>query len=191
MNVIMNYLLAMLPFMALMLPLHIWWRCDLYRRQNRKVNILREVVMCLFILFLGGLAGHTLLPRLSIEAGRLHLSYGGFSGVNLIPFHFVREIYVQAVGKGDTAYFIINFLGNIGIFTPIGLMLPLLWRIKGWQVVLMGAGISLFIEVAQLFLPRSTDIDDLILNTVGVIVGLFCYRLLRKFCPAFTDQCKK
>ena len=191
MNVIINYLLAMLPFMALVLPLHIWWRCNLYRRQNRKVNILREGVMCLFILFLGGLAGHTLLPRLSIEAGRLHLSYGGFGGVNLIPFHFVREIYVQAVGKGDTAYFIINFLGNIGIFAPIGLMLPLLWRLKGWQVVLMGAGISLFIEVAQLFLPRSTDIDDLILNALGVLLGLLCYRILRKLCPAFTSKCKK
>ena len=191
MNVIINYLLAMLPFMALVLPLHIWWRCNLYRRQNRKVNILREAVMCLFILFLGGLAGHTLLPRLSIEAGRLQLGYGGFGGVNLIPFHFVREIYVQAVSKGDTAYFIINFLGNIGIFAPIGLMLPLLWRLKGWQVVLTGAGISLFIEAAQLFLPRSTDIDDLILNTLGVLLGLLCYRLLRKLCPAFTDQCKK
>ena len=191
MTVIINYAEAMLPFMALVLPLHIWWRVQLYRRQSRQMNIIREALLCLFILFLGGLAGHTLLPRLSIGADGLQIDHGGFGSVNLIPFHFVREIYVQAVQKGDTAYFVLNFLGNIGIFVPIGLMLPLLWRIGGTKVIAIGAGISLFIETAQFFLPRSTDIDDLILNTAGVLLGLALYRLIATCCPAFAARCRR
>ncbi len=191
MNVILNYILTMVPFMVLVLPLHILWRVRLHLRQGHRPNLVREVFLCAFILFLGGLAGHTLLPRLTVAGGHLQIGYGGFGGINLIPFHFVREIYIQAVEKGDTPYFIINFLGNIGIFVPIGLMLPLLWRLTGGQVIALGAGISLFVETAQLILPRSTDIDDLILNTVGVILGFLLYLIIKKYFPAFTKRCKR
>ena len=38
----------------------------------------------------------------------------------------------------------------------------------------------MFIEICQLFLTRGTDVDDLILNTLGVVFGLLCYKLLYK-----------
>ena len=39
-------------------------------------------------------------------------------------------------------------------------------------------GISLFIESTQLPLPRTTDVDDLILNTTGALIGYGLYRLI-------------
>ena len=49
------------------------------------------------------------------------------------------------------------------------------------EVLFAGAGISLCIELVQLALPNSvTDIDDLILNTAGVIIGYAIYSLIRR-----------
>ena len=45
-----------------------------------------------------------------------------------------------------------------------------------WQYLLAGAGISLGIELFQLLLPRATDIDDLIFNTLGMLGGYFLGR---------------
>ena len=43
--------------------------------------------------------------------------------------------------------------------------------------------ISLFIELAQLFLPRATDVDDLIMNTLGGFLGFIVYMILRWILP--------
>ena len=44
-----------------------------------------------------------------------------------------------------------------------------------------GVGLSLSIEIVQLFtLYRATDIDDLITNVVGTLVGYFCFWLIHK-----------
>ena len=73
-----------------------------------------------------------------------------------------------------------NFLGNIILFMPFGFIIPLLWKVSDKKVIVIGFCSSLFIEVCQLFLTRGTDVDDLILNTLGVVFGLLFYKLLYK-----------
>ena len=49
------------------------------------------------------------------------------------------------------------------------------------KTVLAGAGFTLFIEATQLFcLGRHTDVDDLILNTIGVAIGAYIVFLIRR-----------
>ena len=65
---------------------------------------------------------------------------------------------------------------------PSGIILPIIYkRLDTFvKVRLAGGGISLCIEIIQLpFSVRATDIDDLILNTVGVIMGYGIYALTR------------
>ena len=65
---------------------------------------------------------------------------------------------------------------------PSGIVLPILYRnLDSFRkVVLAGAGISLCIELLQLpFRVRASDIDDLILNTLGVIIGYGLYVSVR------------
>lgn len=69
------------------------------------------------------------------------------------------------------------------MFLPFGFCLPLLWNISGKKAVLAGFGVSLFIEFSQLFLARGTDIDDLILNTLGAGAGLAIYKAIAKRHP--------
>ena len=81
------------------------------------------------------------------------------------------------------------FLGNVGMFLPIGFFTALLWR-RGnlWRSTLVGFLASLSIETIQLFIDRGTDLDDLILNTVGAAVGYLLYWLLRAAVPGFTAK---
>lgn len=76
-------------------------------------------------------------------------------------------------GVGDTVL-------NVMLFVPLGLMLPLLWRnYRKWQsTVGFGFCLSAFIEVVQMFTGRATDVDDLITNTFGTLIGYAVARLL-------------
>ena len=70
--------------------------------------------------------------------------------------------------------------GNIIMFMPIGFFTALLWKLSNKKVIAIGFFFSLLIESCQLFLTRGTDIDDLILNTIGTILGLLLYKIIDK-----------
>ena len=69
-----------------------------------------------------------------------------------------------------------NVLLNVAMFTPLGVLLPLLWKkCKKWYVTIpVGFGTSLAIELVQLTISRGIcDVDDLFANTLGTIIGYF------------------
>ena len=96
--------------------------------------------------------------------------------MNLIPFRIFYDTYIEVFKNNNISYFIISFIGNIIIFIPLGILIPLLYKISSKKVILIGFLISLLIEIIQLFLKRGTDIDDLILNTLGVFIGTLIYK---------------
>jgi len=115
------------------------------------------------------------------------------TNVNLTPFYMFR-IYKASYGLGDIMYIIINFIGNMAVFIPIGLFPALLFRAAKWyRSALIGCGFSVFIEVSQYFVMRQTDIDDVILNTIGALWGYWLFLLMKRFFPVFTSkfQCQK
>ena len=72
-------------------------------------------------------------------------------------------------------------LGNIAMFAPIGFGLGLLWKEKRWyHAVLFGAAFSFGIEFIQVFVGRVSDIDDVMLNTVGTLFGFIIYCIVSK-----------
>ncbi|MFQ9922935.1 MAG: VanZ family protein [Beduini sp.] len=77
----------------------------------------------------------------------------------------------------------LGFILNIFCFMPLGFFCPLVSQSfnKMKNVVVLGFGVSLVIELSQLFtLYRATDINDLIANTFGALLGFFCYQLILK-----------
>lgn len=74
----------------------------------------------------------------------------------------------------------VDTLLNVLLFVPLGFFLPLLYRKYNHirQAALTGFLTSLSIEIIQMFGRGSTDINDLITNTVGTCVGYFLYKLL-------------
>ncbi|MYL53186.1 hypothetical protein GLW08_07520 [Pontibacillus yanchengensis] len=96
---------------------------------------------------------------------------------NFTPFTSMQSML-------NHSYFMVplrNIVGNIILFMPLGFVLSLKYgRLKSVKRVgIVGLLSSLFIEVSQLFLPiRAFDIDDIILNTLGAILG---YLVLKTF----------
>lgn len=88
--------------------------------------------------------------------------------INLAPFQ-------SGVG-------LLNIL-NIIMFAPLGFLLPLIWKqCRKWtSTVLLGFEFSLMIELLQLFNRRATDIDDLLMNTLGALVGFLIWQFSQKF----------
>lgn len=68
-----------------------------------------------------------------------------------------------------------NSILNVAMFLPLGFLLPSLWeKFRSWKAALWeGFCVSLFIEVMQIFTFRATDVNDLITNTLGTMLG-FC-----------------
>ena len=72
----------------------------------------------------------------------------------------------------DPVYRAVNLLGNVAIFLPLGVLPLLLWpRWRKGRAVLLGMGVSIFIELVQPLVGRTRDVDDLILNTLGALLG--------------------
>lgn len=76
----------------------------------------------------------------------------------------------------------ISTILNIIYFIPFGFLLPTLWqRFRSFiPCICTSLLFSLFIEISQLFNNRATDIDDLIMNTLGAIIGWFIFTVLSK-----------
>lgn len=75
---------------------------------------------------------------------------------------------------------LINLLGNVAAFIPFGFFLPVLWKdtAKLYRMFLLTLGFSLLIELVQLLYRVGTfDVDDLLLNTLGGLIGYAMWRI--------------
>ena len=187
MSSIFRYVVDMLPFMLLVIPIHVAVRIILLRR--RQINLTREAALLIFVMFVAGLMSQTVIPEIRISAGEVHIINDGFHTTNLIPFRVLFDTYKE-LSRGHLGALIINFFGNVVMFMPIGFFVALLWKLSGAKVVLAGFLTSLFIEVTQLFLARNSDVDDLMLNTLGALFGLLIYKLLDWAFPKITAKFK-
>ena len=94
--------------------------------------------------------------------------------INLMPIVHLFDVYDG---------WLINIIGNITMFIPVGLVWPFCFKKLDTigKTVLVGAGFSLFIEITQLpFYDRCSDIDDLILNTTGILIGALIYFCIKR-----------
>lgn len=98
---------------------------------------------------------------------------------NLIPFHEIRN-YLANMSEGGR---IVNFIGNVIAFLPFGLLLPFLHVQKDrsfWKTAILSFLFSLCLETAQLLASIGIfDVDDLLLNTTGGMLGYIGYKLCR------------
>lgn len=109
--------------------------------------------------------------------------------VNLKPLHTLK-LYLAVLERntdpGLLRHAVINLVGNVVMFIPLGLLPPAIYKAKCTflKLMLCVSALILAVEAIQLFtLLGSCDIDDLILNLFGTAVGYSAwklYRLLRR-----------
>ncbi|MBE6890788.1 MAG: VanZ family protein [Ruminococcaceae bacterium] len=194
MSKIIDYILNMIPYMVIALPIIFLTRMIIVhvRGLSKRTTFLHETGIHLFFLYLVGLASQTIIPALEIRVHGIGIVNQGLKGeINLIPGKVFVDTWNECINNHYWMYFIINFLGNICIFIPIGFLICLLWQKQSlFKTAMIGFGISLFIEICQLPQARSTDIDDLWLNTSGSIIGFFIYKLSEKILKKTYDRFK-
>ena len=92
------------------------------------------------------------------------------SGINLVPFTEILRYDI------NSELFIYNVFGNVALFLPFGFIVASYIKPKKfWTNMFIAIIVSGTIEVVQLNIGRSFDIDDIILNTVGCIIGFLIY----------------
>ena len=105
---------------------------------------------------------------------------------NAIPFKTIRRFFRNLIKKQsfyNIRMFAVNIVGNIVMFIPFGVFLPLIFekcRKFRWTMVYFGIGI-LLVELGQLFTTMGNcDIDDVMLNMTGAAIGYGVYKLLER-----------
>lgn len=142
------------------------------------------VMRALFVLYLGWVAGATLFP-LPVRAAALDLEAAGRGvEVGVMPLATIRDVLVN--GTRFAQVWILG--GNVLTLAPFGLLLPFAApRLATWPRMTVAAlAFPLGIELAQLgvslalgYSYRVTEVDDVLLNFVGVLLGFVVFRLLR------------
>lgn len=79
---------------------------------------------------------------------------------------------------------VMTYVLNIIMLMPLGFLLPLIWKQyeRLSRTVFFGFCFSFLIECAQLFNRRQSDIDDLIMNTLGALIGFFIWKFWYWIC---------
>ena len=181
------YLTEMLQVCLFTAPIYLVCRILWLRLARRKwaVNWWHEVGLLLFVCYLVGICSITMNPvSIAISVANGHFG-PGFDSVNLVPFRQIAEY-----GSMMSMHEIVNLLGNILMFSPTGFFAVWLWRQRHPLVAgaLWTMAFSVLIEFVQLFSMRGTDIDDVILNTAGGLIGALVGVLLAKLMPKLSAR---
>lgn len=74
---------------------------------------------------------------------------------------------------------VVAYVLNVVLFVPLGLLVPIIWKKMNKLSNLLATGFlfTILIEASQLLNNRRTDIDDILLNVLGAVVGFGLFRL--------------
>lgn len=100
---------------------------------------------------------------------------------NLIPFKTISR-YFEYFSYFKFWDWVTNIFGNVIVFIPLGILIPLVNKSKKSFIFCLGIGLLYIIniEVLQHFFGLGVfDVDDIILNSFGVSIGFICYKTLK------------
>ena len=174
-NTLNETILKIWPELTIFAVVLIVVRIVALRNSRKKFSFHEEFLNLLFIIYI--LLLFELLTGTENNAG---------TGVNIVPF---SEIFRYEVGS---KMFIYNVLGNILLFVPYGYFVTRYTESKSFfQIFIVCLITSFTVEFLQVKLGRTFDVDDIMLNVIGGILGFFMYKLLnsiRKHLPNFLQK---
>ena len=148
--------------------------------RRKKTDLKREAVLLLMYINLAVIIRFVFFPKALING---HIQPLVFDPASVFPFRVNLIPFVYLFDYRNVRDVIWNIVGNVTMFIPSGIVLPVIYKNLNsfGKVIEAGVFISLCIEILQLpFASRISDIDDLILNTLGVAVGYGIYALFRR-----------
>jgi glycopeptide antibiotics resistance protein len=174
------------PFLVLSaIALPCWLAFRLYRRRTsrRPTSARREILLLTFVIYLLCLATLTLTPNRASSRLRAETTWG----IELVPNLASLTCSSQSIRSDSKARMFCNqnAAGNVALFFPLGILLPLVWRrLRFWRGIQIALALSCSIELLQYLSRawgsyRSVDVNDVILNVFGACLGLALVSLLQ------------
>jgi len=173
------------PFFVLcLITVPCWAVLRLYRLRSsgQPLSFHRELLLLILVVYLSGLASATLSPNHGSRARA-----GTTTGIELRPSLATLTCSSATLPAASNARFFCkyNAKGNVVLFVPLGILLPLVSRrLRFWNGILIALGLSVGIELLQYASRawesyRLADINDVILNVLGACLGLVFVAMLR------------
>jgi VanZ family protein len=175
------------PFLvvsAIAVPCWLVLRLYRLRASAQRFSFPRELLLLTFVLYLSGLAAATLAPE---RGARARASYEATGGIVLRPdpATLACPATTPSTRPNDRFFCGYNAAGNVVLFFPLGILLPLVFsRVRFWRGVQIALALSASIELVQYVSAawgsyRLADVNDVILNVLGAGLGLALIALLR------------
>lgn len=161
------------PMIALMSIVLITIRIAYLLSHNKKIYLIKEIISLCFIIYI--ILLFELVTTTDFE------SYSN----NFIPFkEMLRYTFTSKL-------FFRNVIGNIALFIPFGYFVSYYCKFKNMIYCFIVTLItSTTIELIQMGIGRSFDIDDIILNVLGGLIGYIFYKVLEKIFAKYSDKFK-
>lgn len=143
--------------------------------KNKRLDWKRELQLLLVYICIVVIVRFTFCPFGKVD-GKIQPLV--FDAEKMLPFRINLLPFVYMVDYEIMSEAILNFVGNTLMFVPVGIVYPIVYKRLDThkKVIAAGVGFSLAIEILQLpFYDRVSDIDDLILNSLGYVLGYLIY----------------
>ena len=148
--------------------------------KQKSIDWRREAILLLMFINIAVIIRFVFFPRELIDG---HIQPLLFEAAKMFPLRINLRPLVFLFDYDNIRDIVWNVAGNSTMFIPTGIILPILYKKLNtfWKVIAAGALISICIEILQLpFASRASDVDDLILNTLGVAVGYGIYVAIKR-----------
>ena len=176
-----SFFFPFLVLSAIAVPCWLVFRLYRLRTPGHRLSFHREILLLIFVVYLSGLATATLLPN-----HNSHLAAGAAMGIDLHPNLASLTCSSASLPMGSTAqaFCVHNARGNVMLFFPLGILIPLVWRgLRFWSGLQIAIAVSCSIELVQYlsraWINRNADVNDVVLNVLGASLGLALVFLLR------------
>ena len=173
-NALKDVLYDTWPMIALSCVILVSIRLTYLIKNKQKFNVGNEIMMLTFIVYI--------LCLFQIVTSQ---DVSSVHGVNVTLF---KELTRYQIG---TRLFYRNIVGNIIMFIPFGFFTSYYLKLNKKRVIFyLTLIVSIVIELIQLKIGRAFDIDDIILNVVGSLIGYFLYRMMDNVFGDLSDTIK-
>lgn len=185
-NSVINQFIQVIPITLLVGLLYIIFRFLKLKKNNSDINYKREILYLIFICYIVGLFNLVLVPINFWDIIWYNIFYNfnenPFAGIFDFSYNFIPTIYKIIIGEYTLdSWAKAMIVGNFLMFIPMGILLSLCFEnVNKKNIFKYAVLIPLAIEVLQLVVGRSFDIDDLLMNFLGIVIGYFIVELVKK-----------
>lgn len=166
-----------IAFLGGLIALVIWLMISFIKKKP----LSRKIIISLFIMYITVVVSITVFPLIIDPEMMVKTD----KSIILIPFSTITDLLANAT----IHTIILQIFGNILMAVPYGVIIPLIVKRKRWyNYLIYTLAFPVTVELTQLVMCLSTnsfyrtiDIDDVILNSIGIVIGYGIYKILPRF----------